>query len=92
MARVLQMTLKKRWFDMIKAGVKKEEYREIKAYWEARLVGQEYDAIEFVNGYSPSSPRFTIEYFGYTIGQGREEWGGIPGQNVFRLKLGSIIS
>lgn len=38
MAKVLTMTLKKRWFDMIKAGVKKEEYREVKLYWISRLL------------------------------------------------------
>lgn len=32
------MTLKKKWFDMILSGVKTEEYREIKTYWEKRFV------------------------------------------------------
>ena len=36
-APVLHLTLKKYWFDMIKSGVKKEEYREIKGYWIKRL-------------------------------------------------------
>lgn len=36
-APVLRLTLKKYWFDMIKSGVKKEEYREIKDYWVNRL-------------------------------------------------------
>lgn len=34
---VIRLTIKKRWFDMIKTGEKKEEYREIKKYWVARL-------------------------------------------------------
>lgn len=29
----LTLALEKKWFDMIKAGIKKEEYREIKDYW-----------------------------------------------------------
>lgn len=29
--KTLTLSLKKKWFDMIKAGIKKEEYREIKA-------------------------------------------------------------
>lgn len=33
----LHLTLKKKWFDMILTGIKKEEYREIKPYWEKRL-------------------------------------------------------
>ena len=34
---VLRLTLKKKWFDMIAAGIKKEEYREWKPYWFNRL-------------------------------------------------------
>lgn len=35
--KTLTLPLKKKWFDMIKSGVKKEEYREIKPYWKIRL-------------------------------------------------------
>ena len=35
--KVLRLTVSKQWFDMIVAGTKKEEYREIKAYWAKRL-------------------------------------------------------
>lgn len=35
---VLRLTLKKKWYDMILSGEKKEEYREIKMYWWHRLV------------------------------------------------------
>lgn len=34
---VLHLTLTKKWFDMIKSGEKKEEYREFKQYWIDRL-------------------------------------------------------
>jgi hypothetical protein len=40
--KILHLTLKKKWFDMIASGEKKEEYREIKPYWASRLV-DEYD-------------------------------------------------
>ena len=33
----LKLVLKKRWFDLIASGEKKEEYREIKQYWGKRL-------------------------------------------------------
>lgn len=33
----LHLTLKKKWFDMTKAKIKREEYREIKKYWVERL-------------------------------------------------------
>lgn len=35
---MLHLTLKKKWFDMIASGEKKEEYREIKRFWGARLL------------------------------------------------------
>lgn len=35
--KVLRLTVCKKWFDMIVAGTKNEEYREIKAYWAKRL-------------------------------------------------------
>ena len=36
--KILHLTLKRKWFDLIASGEKKEEYREIKPYWVARLV------------------------------------------------------
>lgn len=35
--KILTLTISKQWFDMIVAGKKTEEYREIKPYWVARL-------------------------------------------------------
>lgn len=35
--KILHLTLKKKWFDMIASGDKKEEYREVKPYWVKRL-------------------------------------------------------
>lgn len=42
MSRVLHLTLKKKWFDMIASGEKTEEYREIKPYWAARFTWHEH--------------------------------------------------
>lgn len=36
--KVLHLTLKKKWFDMIVSGEKKEEYREIKPFWIKRFL------------------------------------------------------
>lgn len=35
--KTLKLTLKKKWFDMILSGEKKEEYREVKPYFNSRL-------------------------------------------------------
>lgn len=34
---MLILPIKKKWFDMILSGKKKEEYREIKPYWDVRI-------------------------------------------------------
>lgn len=39
--KVLYLPLKKEWFDLIKSGIKKEEYREVNEYWGKRLVDEE---------------------------------------------------
>jgi hypothetical protein len=36
--KVLYLTLKSKWYDMIEAGIKKEEYRELKHFWGTRLL------------------------------------------------------
>lgn len=35
---MLTLPIKKKWFDMILSGEKKEEYREIKPYWTKRFL------------------------------------------------------
>lgn len=52
--KVLHLTLMKRWFDMVDAGTKKDEYREIKDYWFRRFYG--YSLV------NPSDPKDTEIY------------------------------
>ena len=45
--RNLQLSLKTKWFEMTKAGIKTEDYREITPYWIARLFNISfYDSME----------------------------------------------
>lgn len=39
----LQLSLKKKWFEMTKAGIKTEDYREITPYWIKRLTSNDID-------------------------------------------------
>jgi len=105
--RMLKLTIEKKWFDLILAGVKKEEYREIKFYWAWRLTIdkgcefngkekpkanlKEYDLVEFINGYSKTSPRVTVECKGLEIETGKPEWGAVPNQYYFVIKLGNVL-
>lgn len=89
--RVLHLTLKRKWFDMIASGVKREEYREMKPYWHKRLGGQRFDAVHFRNGYSADAPSMLVELRDIGSGLGVMEWGAPPAQLVYILRLGDVI-
>lgn len=48
----LHLTLKKKWFDMIASGAKREENREMKPYWNKRLM---CNKIELLRGNDESA-------------------------------------
>lgn len=95
--RILHLTLKKKWFDMIASGEKKEEYREIKPYWISRLCAwknaydpcRDFTAIQFKNGYSKDAPTLLFESAGIEIATGNPEWGAEPGKEYFVIRLGA---
>lgn len=89
---VLHLTLKKKWFDMILSGEKKEEYREMKPYWHKRLSNKRFDVIQFRNGYSKVARTMTVEVKEICTGLGILEWGGPPEERVYILRLGNIIA
>ena len=84
MVKVLHLTLKKKWFDLIKSGEKKIEYREVKPYWKKRIADKSFDLIHFRNGYSKSSPAMLVEYNGY-------DFCIYEGKKHYRIKLGKIV-
>ena len=89
--KILHLTLKKHWFDMIASGEKKEEYREIKPYWDKRLQGREYGAVMFKNGYG-NVPSVLVELVSIDKGYGLHEWGAPAFEKVYILRLGEIIN
>lgn len=97
--KTLHLNLKKKWFDMILSGEKTEEYRDITIYWFSRLFdyvaciphSKRFDTITFSNGYSKNRPQFVIEFKGIEIREGNPEWGVVPWEKYFVLKLGSVI-
>lgn len=64
--KTLTLPLKRKWFNMIRAGVKLEEYREIGKYWAKRLLKNypEYYAIhDLANGFKKFDKLvFTLGY------------------------------
>ena len=59
--RILHLTLKQPWFDMITEGMKSCEYRDIKPYWTKRFEGKTFDEVHFRNGYTPDRPFMRVE-------------------------------
>ena len=88
----LHLTIKKQWFDMILSGEKTEEYRDIKLYYNLRLIGREYNTAVFRNGYARDAPSLTIELKAIRFGTGNPEWGAVPNKKYFVLYLGKIIN
>lgn len=58
--KTLTLSLKKQWFDMIKSGEKKEEYREIKPHYTSRLTIQASDDYDLILSGEISA---TFQYF-----------------------------
>lgn len=126
--KILTLSLKTKWFELSKARIKTEEYREITPYWAARLTSNDidltfkeiYDGLhDLYLGYSEDSVfnvhglwlkqfdlnRMTLGYpksgdrertvdfkhLGITIGEGKPEWGAIPGEIYFVIKHGEVL-
>ena len=98
--RILQLTLKKKWFDLIATGEKKFEYREYKRHWMSRLLGKSgirnYDEIRFTNGYGKDKPFVRVEFEGAAIITGKHcsPDNGEPletEQKYFVIGLGEVL-
>lgn len=88
--KILHLTIKKKWFDMILSGKKLEEYRELKPYWDKRI-HSELTHVMFRNGYKPDSPNALFEIKKISTGEGRFAWGAPKGVKVWIIGLGGRI-
>jgi len=69
--KILHLTLKKKWFDLIASGKKTVEYREEKPYWQKRILDElglskPFDIIRFKNGYGDVST-MDVEFKGVSF-------------------------
>ena len=83
--KVLHLTLKRKWFDLIASGEKTTEYREYKPYWIKRLDGKEYQEVHFRNGYSKDSPFMRVLLEGIEV---VPDTGGL----LFAPKNGEVLN
>ena len=84
---MLTLPIKKRWFDMILSGEKKEEYREMTQYYQVRFKNLwKFDQFNSYSGDSPSCvAKCTLR-----TGTGKMEWGAEPGKQYYILEIHEI--
>lgn len=100
----LNLTIKKRWFDMIASGKKKEEYRESNNRQATRLL---YDAlfdddwrkknptVIFRNGYRMDSRALVVEVAQISLRRSvyHPEWGEVDNKKShYVISLGAILA
>ena len=102
--RILKMTIKREFFDAIRSGSKKKEYRDYSPYWKSRLTNMDktgkmldmrgYDIVRFRNGYNPNSPVMDVEYIKterYKLPNA--PWFGTDEERYgFAIVLGNVVS
>lgn len=98
---MLVLPIKKKWFDMIKSGEKLEEYREIKPYYDKRLLNYfehtDYGSFIVINPYNEKQ---IILRNGYNrdsasllclctldMGTGKPEWGAEENKKYYILRI-----
>lgn len=103
----LILPIKKKWFDMILSGEKKEEYREMRPYWEKRFkkhfnwnIG-EAEIFEWHFSNKPKKIKFQNGYgkdvpsfmaeCTIRIGTGKEEWRAEAGMEYYILEIQKIL-
>lgn len=91
--KVLRLAVRKEYFEQIKAGIKKEEYRLIKPYWIKRLA-KEYDQVWITLGYPKKIEKEKVlkfKYAGFCSKKINHKEFGISDVEVYAIKLGEKI-
>ena len=89
---MLTLPIKRKWFDMIASGEKKEEYRDFTEYYKSRFrkyAASSHFKIRFRAGYRADSPLMECTVSLY-VGQGRAEWGAPASWRGFILKIHNV--
>lgn len=93
---MLTLPIKKKWFDMIMSGEKKEEYREIKPYYDKRFFNQWKKNnntcfyVIFRNGYAKNGPSIKCYISLFKDLEGKVEWGAEPNKKYYVIKIISV--
>jgi len=96
--KILKLTIKKQWFDLILSGKKTHEYREVKKHWDSRLYKNRnlimYDEILFINGYGAHRPYMLVKFNnvkkvnGNIVGANNEI---LNKEEYYKISLGKVV-
>ncbi|NDW10936.1 ASCH domain-containing protein [Dysgonomonas sp. 520] len=100
---ILHLNLCSKWYDMIELGLKLEEYREDKSYWNRvfiegsiKIKGKLYKPKDiivcFSNGYSKNRRQMYMEIQDLIYSKGKQKWGAKIDKNYHILVLGQKIN
>lgn len=92
--KTLQLNLKAIYFNEIKSGEKKYEYRLMTPYWEKRLVNKEYVNIVLKSGYPKKDDvekHITRPWLGYEIQKLTHSHFGEEEVTVFAIKVNNMV-
>ena len=98
---ILNLTIKRQWFDMIASGEKREEYRGIgnmrveKAYdWFVHHFPGDDDAMVLRNGYSMHSPALAVRVVRLSLRQSavHPEWGEPADGKHFVISFDKVVA
>lgn len=87
---MIVLPIKRKWFDLIRADVKLEEYRAITPRYRTMFQNAADERGEFWvllrNGYSRAAPSICCRVR-LSVGPGNPEWGAVPDNQYFILSI-----
>ena len=89
---MLTLPITKKWYDMILAKIKLEEYRKNTPYYQSRFakhIGSPL-TVRFRNGYGAGRPTIECEVIPQLRSGGNVEWGADPSTTYFTLEINSV--
>ena len=97
MLECLDLVLKYKYYDMIEAGIKPEEYREKKPYWTKRIIRsfskscffRKFNRVRFHRGYTSTTMTYAVREV--VISTGNPDWGAEPGKLYYVIRLGKRL-
>lgn len=83
----LHLILKHKWYDMIEAGIKKEDYRKIGDYYEHKIwqKRKEIENVVFHRGYTNTTMKKKVNEI--VCKTGKTEWGAEEGVYYYVIRL-----